>query len=234
VRALALTLHDIRLQFRHGFYYAYLVVSFFYAAIIAPINGPVRDEVWIVVLFSDPSLLGFYFLGGIILLERGQNTISSLFISPVKIVEYILAKVLSLTLLAFMTCLIVTLLTRGFDFNLLLLIVAVLFSSTLFILFGFSAAAKARSINHYFMISSLGYSVFFILPFLDRYGVLESPLWILHPSNASLIMFESVIHPMPVLIILRSLLILTLWIIPVGIWAYRWFRDMIVYGGAIR
>jgi len=100
MRLTAALTYDIRLQFRHYFYYAYLIVSIIYVIILRAVPLDFRQTAAVLVIFTDPSTLGFFFLGGIILLERGQKTLEGLFVTPLRVFEYMLSKILSLTLLA--------------------------------------------------------------------------------------------------------------------------------------
>ena len=88
--------YDLKFQIRHGFYYAYAFVVTFY--LIALLNIPLGIREWVttLVIFSDTSVLGFFFVGSIILLERGQGTLNTLFVTPIRLHEFLLSKSLSL------------------------------------------------------------------------------------------------------------------------------------------
>ena len=72
MRAVSLLKHDILFQFRHRFYYAYFFILAVYYSIISNVSGVVKDFLTIFILFSDTTVLGFFFVGGLILLERDQ------------------------------------------------------------------------------------------------------------------------------------------------------------------
>ncbi|HCT90783.1 MAG TPA: ABC transporter permease, partial [Lachnospiraceae bacterium] len=46
--------------------------------------------------FSDPAAMGLFFMGAVVLLEKGQHTPCAVAVSPVRAMEYIAAKVASL------------------------------------------------------------------------------------------------------------------------------------------
>lgn len=48
------------------------------------------------MIYSDPAAMGLFFMGAIVLLEKSQRVLNSLAVSPVKVSEYILSKVISL------------------------------------------------------------------------------------------------------------------------------------------
>ncbi|CDO04896.1 hypothetical protein BN988_03473 [Oceanobacillus picturae] len=96
-------LYDIKIQFRHGLYAVYTLVSLFYIIALHQIPEQYREIAGIFITFSDPGVLGFFFIGGLVLLERNQNILDNLFITPYKVEEYIFSKALSLTVLSILT-----------------------------------------------------------------------------------------------------------------------------------
>ncbi|MBN1465987.1 hypothetical protein JXA02_09510, partial [candidate division KSB1 bacterium] len=101
--------YDVLFQFRHGFYFIYLLVSAIY--IIALFNIPTAQRLVVtnLLVFSDTSVLGLTFVGAILLLEKQQRILHSLFVTPLKLSEYLLAKVLSLSLIALLASLLILL-----------------------------------------------------------------------------------------------------------------------------
>ncbi|HUV31940.1 MAG TPA: hypothetical protein VMW31_00080, partial [Devosiaceae bacterium] len=69
-RLATLVRHDARLQARYGIYAAYSVVIALYAGVLW-FAGP-RLPKWVIALtvLSDPAVLGFFFVGGLMLLEK--------------------------------------------------------------------------------------------------------------------------------------------------------------------
>ncbi|QNO13949.1 hypothetical protein HYG86_03775 [Alkalicella caledoniensis] len=96
-------LHDIKFQFRHGFYIAYLVASIVYVAILRLLPLEPRNFILPIILFTDPAVLGFFFISGIFFLERDQNILENLFVTPYSIKNYILNKVISLGLITYLS-----------------------------------------------------------------------------------------------------------------------------------
>jgi fluoroquinolone transport system permease protein len=75
------TLQDIRFQFRYGFYFLYAVLTVIYIAAISLLPAAWVQNAVAIVLFSDPAALGFFFMGGILLLEKGERLHDALFVS---------------------------------------------------------------------------------------------------------------------------------------------------------
>jgi hypothetical protein len=54
---------DVRLQYRYGFYGVYAVLTVLFAATLRSVpSGAARETALLLVVFSDPSFLGFYFV----------------------------------------------------------------------------------------------------------------------------------------------------------------------------
>ena len=87
--------NDIRYQFKYGFYYVYTFISFLYIFILRYIPQQWKEKFFSFIIFSDICVIGFFFIGGIVLLEKIERTLEYLIITPVKISEYIISKILS-------------------------------------------------------------------------------------------------------------------------------------------
>ena len=102
-------LHDMRFQARHGFFVAYLIVCIMYILFLRFLPIEIRPVVLAVIIFSDTSVLGAFFIGGIILLEKEQRIHGGIFTTPLTPVEYIISKAAALTVTAvIMSCLLYT------------------------------------------------------------------------------------------------------------------------------
>jgi fluoroquinolone transport system permease protein len=220
-------MHDVRLQFRHYFYYAYLFVSLIYIIILRAIPADTRQTAAILVIFTDPSTLGFFFLGGIILLEKGQKTLEGLFVTPLRVFEYMLSKILSLTLLAILSSFLIVVFVIGIRFNPLVFFFGVLLTSVFFILIGFTLASFSKSVNHYLLLSPL-YVIVFFLPVLRFLNVLETPFFDILPTTASLTLLEQSFSDISWPGFFLSIINLLVWITIAFLWAYRWFNKYIV------
>ncbi len=214
--------YDIKLQFRHGFYYVYLLIALIYIVLLRSLPEIILHKAATFVIFTDPSVLGFFFLGGIILLEKRQQILEGLFVTPFTASEYIISKVVSLTLLSVLVCYIIMFFTFGFSLNYFLFSVGIILSSVFFILIGFTLSVITKSINHY-VIYSPAYLIIFMLPVLDLFNIWSSPLFYLLPSKASLLLMHSVFEQITFGEVLYSIVTLLIWIAIAWIWAYKWF-----------
>lgn len=95
-----LILWDIKFQVKYGFYLLYGILTAFYRAVLFAIPKSWRENAAVLLIFSDPAAMGLFFMGAIVLLEKSQGVSCAFAVSPVKAVEYITAKVISLCALA--------------------------------------------------------------------------------------------------------------------------------------
>lgn len=220
---------DATFQLRHGFYYVYIFVSAVYVVVLRFLPPEPRSLIAPVIIFSDPSFLGFFFIGGIMLLERGQNILQNLFVTPFQVGEYLVAKVISLTFLALATSMLITVLVFGPAFKPLPLVAGVVLGSFVFTLLGFTLASRVRTLNEYIIVSPL-YMTVFVLPLFTYFGIVKLPLLWLHPGHASLLLIGAAFVPDPLTPgeLAGALVNLTAWTGIAYYWAYRWFCRYVI------
>lgn len=228
MRILTAIKYDIKFQVRHGFYHAYLLLTVIYIAGLRMVPGDYRPAVSSLVVFTDPSVLGFFFIGGMVLLEKGQNTLESLFVTPLKVSEYILSKVVSLTMLSLLTSLAIAFFSRGAVFNVFWFVLGVGLSSVLFTLMGFALAARAKSLNHYFLYS-FPLAILF-LPLLEYLGMWDAWLFFLLPAKPALILIDGAMRGIALWEGAYASAALFIWIFFTYRWAYGWFYKYTVVG----
>jgi len=73
MRALNIFFCDVRYQFKYGFYFLYTAVSIVYISILVFIPESFLRPIAAIIILTDPAALGFFFIGGMVLLERGEG-----------------------------------------------------------------------------------------------------------------------------------------------------------------
>ncbi|SMF89727.1 fluoroquinolone transport system permease protein [Paenibacillus uliginis N3/975] len=211
---------DIKLQLRHHFYTAYLLISLAYLILLNMIPEN-QQAMWSILLtFSDPSMLGYFFIGGLILLEKGQHIHDNLFVTPYPLGAYIWSKTLSLTCLSLMSSLAIHIGTFGLHRNMIILIIAVMLTSVFFTLVGLGVAVRCHTMNGFFF-SSILVSTILVLPVLDTLHIFSSKVFLFFPAGASLLLLQSVFEPVQTIDIVFAVIIMLSWIGIAFIWAHR-------------
>lgn len=151
--ALAVLLrHDLRLLRRYGIIPAYGVVVALYAAGLYLAADILPDWAIGLLIYSDPAVLGFFFLGAMMMLERAEGPRQALAITPISGRDYVLAKVLALSALALGAVLVLGLLAPHARLGLLLGSVALI--SLCYCALGVLAGLRFKTVGGYLMGSA--------------------------------------------------------------------------------
>jgi fluoroquinolone transport system permease protein len=221
---------DVVLQFRNGFYYVSAFFILIWVALWRQLpNAHTLDYALIVpgLVVLNLLITTFYFVGALVLLEKAEDTLTGLVVTPLHAGEYLAARVLSLSLLATLETVLIVLLIYGLDFQVLPLLAGMLLLSGFYTLMGFVAIARYDSINEYILPS--GIIVFgLVLPLADHVGWWRSPIFYLHPIQPALVLLRAAFEPMAPWRIAYGLLGALLWLGISAVWAYRTFDRFVV------
>ena len=224
---------DVIVQFRNGFYIASGFILLMFGALLTqlPHDGSV-DFARLLPAFivSNEMMTTFYFVSALVLLEKSEGTLRALTITPLRIGEYLWAKIGSLMLLATAEMLALVVLANGFHFELVPLIVGMALLGTIYTLIGVIAVVRFDSINQY-MIPSAGLVTVLILPLIDQIGVWHSAVFYLHPIYAPLLVIRSAFTTISTPELLFGLVGSLVWISVLFVLAKRAFVQHIIVRG---
>jgi fluoroquinolone transport system permease protein len=190
VRRLAATvLTDVRLQFRNGFYYATGLVVAFSIALLRWLPADAAALILPVVVLENVLMNAFYFVSGLLLLERVEGSFTAQSVTPLRPGEYLASKLATLTALSLLESLAIVGAVAGFDARLIPMAAGVALAAVLFCMTGVALAVRYDSINEFLMPSVL-YTTLLTLPLLGHFG-LGSPAWYLvHPIQGPLMLMH--------------------------------------------
>ncbi len=195
-RLFAAVRSDARLQVRYKFYHAGVFVTIIWVAMLRVVPHEVLTALMPVFLFFAINITTFYFIAGSVLFEKGEGTLEALVVTPLRVSEYLFAKVSTLTILAIGESLIIVVLAYGIQLGWVPLLAGAAFMAIMYALMGFVMVARYDSVSR-FLIPS-GIAVFIIqLPFVPYFGLWESWIWYLWPTAAPLALLESAFRPIP-------------------------------------
>ncbi len=220
---------DLRLQARHGFYYASILTSIIAIALLLQI--PVKELGWFMPVFLINSMLlnTFYFVAGMVLFERSEGTLRALSVTPLSVLEYLGSKVVTLTLLVIVENFAIILLTYGPGFNILPVLIGPVFMAAIYILAGFIAVAKYDSISEFIMPSVI-YILILQLPLVDYLGFFRSPLFYMLPMQAPMVLMGSAFMPTETWQIAYGMIYSLICIGVAYLWARRSFKKYVIHG----
>lgn len=217
---------DVRLQKRNGFYYAVAVVLAGFAVLVTLV--PLDWAPWLPPLLMGNLIVGtFFFMAGLVLLEKGEGTLEALVVTPLADDEYLASKIITLTALGVIEHFAITAFATRMDFSPLPLLLAIVFGSLLYCLFGFLAVSPYDSINEYLFPSVL-YTTFLSVPYVYYFGLSDSWLFYLHPLQGTLLLFQAAFAPISTSQWIFSILSSLAWA-GLGLYlARQWFHRFIV------
>lgn len=222
---------DLRVQLRNGFYFVSGFIVLIFTALLSQLPKGVLDLSLVVpsILLVNFVLTTFFFVGALVLLEKSEGTIYGLVVTPLRVGEYLLAKVASLTGLATLESALVVLFVFGLPPNMLPLLLGMLLLGTLFTLLGFVVTARFRSINEYLLPAGFGVMLL-LLPLLQSTGLLSSPLFHFHPAQPAVTLLRSAYTSVSTLELVYAVLGSLSWAALSFLWAKRVFVRHIVGG----
>lgn len=219
-------LYDIKLQWRQGFWGIYFFLSLAFLLILFSIPTENRQMVSSLFILTDTSMLGIIFVGALILFEKQQNVMQSLFVTPLTLRNYLLSKTLSLGLLVFTMSLFIYLPTSPFDRRIFIIIPIVLITSTMFTLMGLGISARVKSINQYFGFIITA-SMLIVIP-AAMFLLVNAKWLIIFPYNAAIDLLLNPIDDLSVINILADALLLIVWTFISYLFAYRQFEKHVL------
>jgi fluoroquinolone transport system permease protein len=182
--------HDFRLLSRNNVITISVIVTTIYVGVfklLATLGN--IEKVLVTVIFNDPALLGFLFVGVMVLFEKNENTLQALAVSPIKIKNYILSKSISLTLVSLACCFAMAISGYGMNFNLFHFSLAAIFTTMVFSFLGFIAVAGQSNFNQY-ILRALGIILFLSLPFLGYFDLVAEIWFVLFPTYPAIKLFD--------------------------------------------
>jgi fluoroquinolone transport system permease protein len=227
-RMLASLRWNIVVQFRNGFYY----VSAFFVLVFAALLHQVQGGVSLALLIPAFMLLNlmvtnYYFIASLVLLEKQEGMLAGLVVTPLRDTEYLVAKIVSLTLLSMLESLLIIAISYGFAFNPVPLLIGMILLCALYTLFGFVVIARFDSINEYLIPAGL-LVVLILLPLIDYLGLWHSILFYLHPVQPMLVLMHAAFAPLAWWELLYGALGSLCWLGLCFYWARRTFARFVV------
>lgn len=218
---------DTRVQYRQGFYAAAFFVAAMFVIPLRWLDG--ESLIWLLpaFLFSNMQVNTYFFIAGLVLLEKGEGSLEALVVTPMRPREYLGSKVVTLGLLSAVEALIVVGFTHGSMVRWPLLLAGILLAASLFTLYGFIVAVRYDSINEYLFPSML-YSSILSLPLLDYFDLWHNPLLTAHPALSALVLIESGFREVSITRLILAVVYGLAWTGLLGVFSVRAFRRFVV------
>ena len=187
MKMIKLILGDIRFQFKYGFYFIYAVFCALYLFLLFIFPEAWREKAASIMIYSDPAAMGLFFMGAIVLLEKSQRVLNALAVSPVKVSEYITAKIVSLVFISVLVSLVLAL-AAGLK-NIPVVLITTALTSIIFALLGLIVATKINSLNQYIIATVPLEIICFIPPIIYLFAPTDIMRW--YPLNGSIALISN-------------------------------------------
>jgi len=187
MKMIKLILGDIRFQFKYGFYFIYAVFCALYLFLLFIFPEAWREKAASIMIYSDPAAMGLFFMGAIVLLEKSQRVLNALAVSPVKVSEYITAKIVSLVFISVLVSLVLAL-AAGLK-NIPVVLITTALTSIIFTLLGLIVATKISSLNQYIIATVPLEIICFIPPIIYLFAPTDIMRW--YPLNGSIALISN-------------------------------------------
>jgi len=168
------------------------------------------DKVYLTMIFSDPTMLGFIFIGAMILFEKGDNTLEAQAVTPMRTSHYLWSKAIALLVPALIGSLAMIIAARGVHFRPIPFIACVVLSSLIFTFIGLAGAIKVRTLNQYIILIPL-FLPPMCLPLINFYGLTNLSIFWVIPTHSTLYLLEQTVSHVFNFKEILNLLYLGLW-----------------------
>lgn len=227
---------DIRIQFRNGLYHVGIIISLIIAIALAQLTSPQSlgnvVPAAILLIIGGTTML---YVAGMMIFEKDEGTIAATIVSPLTTKEYLIAKLVSLVLLATLESLIsiygaIVIHQIGGAAtwpNAAWLVLGILVIGIVFTLTGIAVVARFNKITD-FLIPMAAISVAMQLPFLYFWGLWKHPALLILPTAAPTMLMDAAFRPLAMWEQFYAIGYSIATVLALGLWAHAAFQKHII------
>jgi fluoroquinolone transport system permease protein len=188
---------EFTLQVRQKFLHAAVFSGLIWLAVLLPMPAHLRPIAEPYVLIGDISIIGFFFIGGTVFLEKQERTIGAIVSTPLRFWEYLTAKLSVLSSISLFVAVVVTVIAGGTPPRPVPLMLAVVLGTLIMLLVGFASSLPFASVTDWFLSATVPLAVLTVLPILDYSGAWPNTYAYLIPTHGPMLLlgaaFEQVV-----------------------------------------
>jgi fluoroquinolone transport system permease protein len=184
---------DVVVQARNGFYWAsaFLVVMIGALLLSVPDIARANSALWVpAILAINLQITTFFFVAGLMLLERDEGTLTALAVSPLSPAQYLAMRTLSLTALAAVETMAIVWVGFGISGAWWLILVATVALGVIYTGFGAAIAVRYESVNALLLPASVFVGLL-LLPLLPHFGLGPRLPFLVHPLEPPLTLLRA-------------------------------------------
>lgn len=180
------------------------------------------------LILNEPSMVGFVFIGLAIILEKDQQVLSALFITPINHHFYLISRILTLSTISLICAFGMILTAKGTSFNALHFAVGAFSSCILFSFIGIYIVSYTTEVLH-FMLRSIPLVVVMSLPVLNYFEVTDLIIFKFFPVQGSLNLIVNSYKTSPnTSELIFGYISIAVWIPLLYLFVYRTFKSKLV------
>lgn len=184
---------DAILQARNGFYWATAFVVVVIGALLLNVPEAARADhaAWVPALLAiNLQITTFFFVAGLILLERDEGTLTALAVSPLSPGIYLAARTITLTTLAAVETIAIVWIVFGTDGSWGLILSGTVALGVSYTGSGAAIGTRYESANAMLLPASV-FVAALLLPLLPHFGLARRALFLLHPTEPALTLIRA-------------------------------------------
>lgn len=228
---------DMLLQIRSHLYLATAMATLslcLVGALLHPLD--ISEKLLALLLFADPAVIGLTLTGAFVLMERGNNTLLALAVSPLRGSTYVFAKIATFSGLGILSGIAVAIAASDGNLRFAIMLASLSLTNAAAVLFGFALVTRANSVNSFLVHMSVALLIMVVpfIPYLDETSNNALLMLALIPSYSMLVLLEAGFAEASISLAqyLLNCSYVMVWIIIGWFWAVREYQNHIRLGGA--
>jgi fluoroquinolone transport system permease protein len=187
---------DVALQARNGFYYASVFVALAMSALVLSVPAlRAASEVWVPAVFVFNLIVTtFFFVTGLILLERDEGTLTALAVTAMNPSLYLASRIVSLTTLATLETVIIVAAGFRLPTGWVLMLLGCVTLGVFYTCVGTIVATRYASVNELLLPASC-VVVLLMLPLVAHFGFQSRAVFMIHPVEPALTLLRAAYQP---------------------------------------
>jgi fluoroquinolone transport system permease protein len=204
-------------------------ITAFYVSIIYFLKDFAGVEKFITLLiYNDPALVGFIFIGISIILEKDQEILPALFVTPLNHHLYLISRIIVLSTIGFSSALAMVFMAKGTAFNFVHFSIGAFSTCVLFCLMGIFIVSYTTEILH-FLLRSVPLLIFMSLPLLNYFELTDAGFLKIFPVQGGLNLIVNSYRESPVLMeLMTGYVSIAVWTPLLYMFVYRIFISRMV------
>ena len=184
---------DIVLQARNGFYWTTAFVVLMVGALLLAVPEAARVDAgtWVpAIIASNLQITTFFFVAGLMLLERDEGTLTALAVSPFSPGAYLATRMITLTALGAVETILVVWIGFGASGSWFPVLAGTAALGVIYTGFGAAIVARYESVNS-MLLPAAAFVALLLLPLLPHFGLAPRAPFLVHPIEPALTLIRA-------------------------------------------